>query len=97
MARFKIVGSRQTDHPNQTDFDVVYLEGTLTTGEEFVVYDTHHPIRCKIIKSSASGNVTTLRCNMKRGIGWENQYEGAIVDTQAKSRPAAFRYHHDEK
>jgi hypothetical protein len=97
MAKFRIIGSHSTADPNIADFDVIYIEGNLIPGEKFTVYDTHHPIVCTITKSTSEGNVTTLRCNLYLGLGWENQFVDAIVDTEAKDRPAAFSYSVEDK
>src|SRR5512147_969866 len=95
MARFKIVGSHSTNDPDVVDFDVVYIEGNLSVDEEFVVYDTHHPIKCRVIAVTGKDITFTLRCWLHLGIGWEDQFAGAIVDTKAIGRPAAFRYEHE--
>jgi len=97
MARFRIVGSRSTSDPDVVIFDVVYLEGELAKGDVFLVYDTQHPINCKVVDVTSLDNKFALRCWMHLGIGWENQFVGAIVDTDAKGRPASFRYVHDEE
>jgi hypothetical protein len=94
MARFKIVGSRSTSDPDIVDFDVVNLEGNLSVDEEFVVYDTHHPLKCRVIAVTSRDLTFTLRCWLQHGIGWENQFADAIVDTKAIGRPEAFRYEH---
>jgi hypothetical protein len=96
VAQFKIVGSRPTSDPKIVIFDVIYLEGALVTGDEFVVYDTHHPINCKVLGITPIDNRFALRCWMQTGIGWENQFASAIVDMEAKGRPASFRYIHDQ-
>ncbi len=92
MARFKIVSSRLTDHIKIVDFDVIYLEGSLAIGETFTVYDTHHPIKCEVLDTFFKGNLSTLHCNLSGGLGWEDQFSGAIVDTKAETRPEKFRY-----
>ena len=94
MARFRIVGSRPTRASNTADFDVLFLEGALAVGEKFNVFDTHHPIICTVVEIFAGENLSTLRCELTLGLGWENQFAGAIIDTQAEERPASFRYDH---
>ena len=78
MAQFKIVGSRPTNDPNVVVFDVIYLVGALATGDEFVVYDTHHPINCKVIditsikedpQEYAYPSPGTYRCSKCRFLG----------------------------
>ena len=97
MTQFRIVGSRKAHEPDIADFDVIYLRGTLNPGNEFIVYDTHHPIKCTVLESTSKDNKTTLRCRMYLGLGWENQFADAIVDTEAKKRPEAFGYDHTNK
>ncbi len=95
MARFKIVASRNIDTPDAVDFDVVFLDGTLTPGQTFRVYEAGHWWTCTIMEATSVDQITTLRCHLPLGLGWENQYVPAIVDTEAKDMPA-FRYVHDE-
>jgi hypothetical protein len=97
LAQFRILASRSTDDDKVADFDVVFLQGNLLVGDEFVVYETHHPVKCKIIEARAVGEWITLRCQITMRFGWENHWAGSIVDTQAAGRPAAFRYVHDEE
>ena len=92
MARFRIVGSRSTGNPEIADCDVVYLDGNLVPGETFIVYDTHHPIECYVMDVFVRESISTLRCKLFLVLGWENQFSGAIVDTQATTGSTAFRY-----
>ena len=96
MAKFKIVASRPTTGEMIADFDVVFLQGALRADDEFVVYETHHKVTCKIIEAQSSGEIVTLRCRIQMPLGWQDHWAASIVDTQATTRPAAFRYVHDE-
>jgi hypothetical protein len=97
MTRFKIISSRPTGDLDIADFDIIYFEGMLASGESFIVYDTYHPRTCHVIGIYAGENITTLRCELHLGLGWEDQFAGAIIDTDAKGKPAAFRYDHENK
>lgn len=92
MPKFIIRGSRRTLEQQIVEFDVVFLRSILSAGDHFTVYDTHHPLECKVLEVIPEGEMTVLRCEMQGKLGWENQFAEAIVDTEAKQRPESFGY-----
>lgn len=94
MPKFIIRGSRRTLTQQVVEFDVVFLRSSLSAGDQFIVYDTHHPLTCNVLEVMPQGEMTVLRCEMQGKLGWENQFAEAIVDTEAKQRPESFGYLH---
>ena len=71
--------TRRCEQAGQADFVVEWLEGNLSTGEAFTVYDTHHPIQISVLATTACTGGATLTCSAD--LGWDGQFAASIVDT----------------
>jgi hypothetical protein len=83
MAIFKIIHTQKVLESEITEFYVEFIEGILSPGNEFITYDTHHPVQWTVLKVLDTNDICLLRCKSKLGIGWDDQFSGAIVDTSA--------------
>jgi hypothetical protein len=92
MAKFVIYHSRNTSIKNIVEFDAVFIRSTMAAGDQFMVYDTHHPWVCKIREVIPIAKFTTLICELPGELGWENQFTVAEVDTEETKRPMSFKY-----
>ena len=90
MAKFRVLESRRSKNIGQADLVVEWLDGCLATGDSFVVYDTHHPIGVAILGSVPQSGGAILRCDVT--LGWDGQFVGSVVHTEASDRRAAFGY-----
>jgi hypothetical protein len=92
MAKFRLVDTRRTDEAGQADFIVEWLEGSLSPGDSFLVFDTHHPIAVEVLSSTSSPRGAVLRCSVPSGLGWDGNFAPSVVNTEAPDRREAFRY-----
>ena len=92
MASFKVVETRRADEPGQADFVVEWLEGSLSTGDSFFVFDTHHRITVKVLSSTSRPGGAVLRCFVPSGLGWDGNFAPSVVNSEALDRRQAFRY-----
>ena len=66
MAVFKIITSRpieKKDFDHKPQLDVQLLSGKLNVGDDFVLYETHHPFDVIIRKIEDKGDYLTLHIN----------------------------------
>jgi hypothetical protein len=90
MAKFRIRETRSRSEIGQADFVVEWLDGQLHPGDNFNVYETHHPVRVEILSAITIGGTSVLTCAVN--LGWDGNYAPSIVDTNEAVRPAAFWY-----
>lgn len=90
MSKFRLLDTRRCPEPGYAEFVVQWLEGDISEGERFTVYDTHHPIEVSVVGSIAHPGGAILRCAV--ALGWDGQFASSIVDTSGPSRSEAFRY-----
>lgn len=76
------------------DFYVEFSESELNAGDEFVTYDTHHRVDWKVIGTKAMEDIIILECTTPHGIGFDDQFAGAVVNTEGTDRLELFRYDH---
>lgn len=90
MAKFKVVQTRRCAEVGEAEFAVEWLDGTLSPGQTFTVFDTHHPIEVKVIASTARSGGAVLRC--KIDLGWDGNFAPSVIDTNGSTRLERFRY-----
>lgn len=91
MAKFRILASRKAAPPAQTEFDVEYMDASqLNVGDSFRVFDTHHPVDFTVNEIKSTGNLVTLLC--RNYLDWDDQFAGAIVDTENPVDAKRFGY-----
>ena len=105
MAVFKIITSRpieKKDFDHKPQLDVQLLSGKLNVGDDFVLYETHHPFDVIIRKIEDKGDYLTLHINC--AVSYEGWHVGTIVDTNNseagqkygyRTRDAEMLYHPD--
>lgn len=86
MATFRILHTRKTVTPEMAFFEVRFLNSQFLPGDQFLTYDTHHPVQWKVLAVRSQGPDTLLECSTPLGLGWDDQFTGAIVNTEATSR-----------
>ena len=59
-------------------------------GDKFVCYDTHHALEYGVLEVISLEKEMCLVCS--GSLGFKYQFMGAVVDTDATGRPAAFHY-----
>lgn len=92
MAKFKILHTRKTSDPTIVEFEVQFISQILRPGDEFLTYDTHHPVLWKVNEILEEDKFHIIKCTTKLGLAWNDQFAGAIVDTEEKGKPKG--YHH---
>jgi hypothetical protein len=90
MAKFKVTATRQCAEDGQAEFVVEWLRGTLSAGETFTVFDTHHPIEVRVLSTSPHDGGAILRCQVK--LHWDGNYAPSVIDSDASTRIERFRY-----
>jgi hypothetical protein len=90
MAKFRIRETRLRSETGRADFVVEWLDGQLRPGDNFYVYETHHPVRVEILSATSIAGGSVLICAVT--LGWDGNYAPSIVDTREAGRPKAFRY-----
>ena len=92
MATFRIISTRRGPEPRTAQFDVEFLKGELQPGDEFRCYDTHHNLEFHVRSVVRESGFVFLVC---QGIlGFDHQFEGAVVDTSRSRQEGGFRYEH---
>jgi len=92
MATFRIVSTRRGSESQTVQFDVEFLKGELSPGDSFRCYDTHHNMEFLVRSVVREAGVVFLIC---QGIlGFDHQFEGAVVDTCRTRQEGGFRYEH---
>jgi hypothetical protein len=92
MSVFRIISASSAKGSNVTVFRV-RADGSAppAMGEKFTCWDTHHPAEYMILDVVTCGeNLCVLDCEGR--LGFENQFSGALVDTNHRGTPAGFRY-----
>jgi hypothetical protein len=92
MAKFKILRSRRASDPKLTDFVLQMQSGSLAPGDIFYCYETHHPVKVKVISSQTTGESLTITADTNGWFGYEDQWVGAFVDTDGKTKYEAYRF-----
>ena len=93
MAQFFILHTvKKSD--NITDFYVEFKESQLKADDEFATYDIQHRVDWKIISIKEIEDIFILECVTPHGIGFDDQFAGAMVNTEGTSRLELFRYDH---
>ena len=88
MARFKIVDSVKGPPPY---FSISDLEGDLNEGQEFILYDTHHP--CRYTIKSIVRDEQPLVMYVAQYIPWNHAWQNAIVDTDNPEGGKRYGHH----
>ena len=91
MAVFKIL-SCEALGPNVSGFVVSFTSGTLTSGDTFVCYMTHHPVTFTVTKATSFGGSVRLIC--AGPVGHKDEFSGAVVNTAGKGVPGGFHFEH---
>jgi len=90
MAKFKVTSTRQCPEHGQAEFVVEWLRGSLSPGETFTVFETHHPIEVKVLASAPHHQGAILRCQVN--LGWDGNYAPSVIDSDAPTLRDKFRY-----
>lgn len=93
MTIFKIIASRpieKKDFDHKPQLDVQIISGNLNVGDEFVLYETHHPFRVIIRKIENKGDFFTLHVSC--GVGYEGCHIGTVVDTENPESGRKYGY-----
>jgi hypothetical protein len=93
MAKFFVFHTVKKED-DLADFYVEFLESQLQIGDEFITYDTHHQVKWKIIEIRAIEGKFIAVCSTPHGLGINNQFAGAMVNTEGANRLELFRYDH---
>lgn len=78
MAIFSIIKSKVNTN-NKVQFTVIIEEGSIQSGDNFVLYETHHPIAFTVEEIIKDSEHTTLVCS--GSLPWEGAYVKHRVDT----------------
>ena len=89
MAVFHILQCRPVD-TEHSEFTVSFISGSLSVGDQFCCYDTHHPVEFRILRSEPHGEHVVLFCEGR--VYFDEQFSPARVDTEQRGRPAGFRF-----
>jgi hypothetical protein len=92
MAKFTILSSRHASNPAQTEFILQMHSGSLVPGDIFYCYETHHPVKVTVITAKRRDNSLAITADTSGWFGYEDQWVGAVVDTEGKTRVEAYRY-----
>ena len=92
MARFKILRSRHASESKLTDFVLQIQSGSLAPGDIFYCYETHHPVKVTVISSEPDGEFLAITADTAGWFGYDDQWVGAVVDTEGKTKYEAYRY-----
>ena len=76
------------------EFYVEFLESQIQANDEFSTYETHHKITWKVVAVKPAEDKFILLCSTQHGLGYENQFVGALVDTKGATRLELFSYDH---
>lgn len=90
MSVFKVIKSRRGLTQGSVEFGILPLSGGVVAGDEFLCYDTHHPVRYRIQTVQSTPDGVVLSCD--GFYGFDDQFAGAIIDTSQKGQPLGFRY-----
>lgn len=89
MAKFRITSSREADrYPPSTYFDIEWISGRLEAGQRIVLFDTRHQCNFDVLEIEDRGDTATVKASGL--IPWDDQWRGAIVDTDD---PMAARWY----
>jgi hypothetical protein len=77
---------------NVADFYVDFMESQLQIGDEFFTYDTHHKVIWKVVDIKAAEDKFILECSRRHGLGYNDQFAGAVVNTEGVNKLDLFRY-----
>jgi hypothetical protein len=91
MTRFFILHTAMIDK-SFADFYVDFVDSQAEVGDEFLTFFTHHRKTWKIVDKIAIEDKFVLKCWAKYGLGYENEFAGASVDTNGATRIDLFRY-----
>ena len=81
MARFRIDSTKKGPPPA---FVVSVLDGELSEGMSFRLYETHHLVVFRILSITVDDGYTTLAVN--KYIPWDGEWEGSVVATEDQSQ-----------
>jgi hypothetical protein len=90
MSVFKVIKSRRGQMQGSVEFGILSLSGGVAVGDEFLCYDTHHPVKYRVQTVRSTPDGVVLLCD--GSYGFDDQFTGAIIDTSQKGRPLGFRY-----
>ena len=93
MAKFKIIASRpieKKDFDHKPQLDVQLLSGNLNVGDEFILYETHHPFDVAIRKIENKGDFITLHISC--AVPYESWHVGTMVDTDNPEAGRMYGY-----
>jgi hypothetical protein len=92
MAKFEILRSRRAPDPKLTAFVLEMQHGSLAPGDIFYCYETHHPVKITVISSETRDESLLITADTDGWFGYDDQWVGAIVDTEGRTRGEAYRY-----
>lgn len=90
MAKFRIEETKIASSGDGSIFRVTWLGTPLQAGQLFEVYDAGHWWRIPVTTFKAIPGGAELETTFT--IGWDSQYVGAVVDTDAPHHRGRFSY-----
>jgi hypothetical protein len=92
MAKFTILRTRHAADPKLTEFTIQMQSGSLAAADVFFCYETHHSVKVTVMSFQPSCESLLIIADTDGWFGHEDQWVGAVVDTEGKTRNEAFRY-----
>jgi hypothetical protein len=92
MTTFRILKFIRSAQGGGSEFLIECMEGKVMAGETFEVYEAGHWWVVAIASATHYSNSGVLRTVYE--IGYDDQYNGAVVSTDRARGPGRFRYEH---
>jgi len=90
MTIFQIKSSRSAINGNLAEFDVIVVNGEVSYGCEFLLFETYHPCKFVVERVEKKGELILLK--VQGIVPWDNRWRGAIVDTENSDAAKKYGY-----